>query len=110
MDIVNQEVTYKTSLIPWTLIRLSLFTTLYVPFSDWAINAESIGKYDLGLSILFVFTHILALYGSVVVAFTSLILAVFYNVKNLKGDEVLLYSFFISICPISYIIIMGFIK
>mgnify|MGYP006872610062 CR=1 FL=1 len=109
MEIVNQKAKYKPGFIPWLAIRASIFITLYVPFSDWAINADSLGKYDLGLSIFFAFTFTVALYGSIVFSFVALILSIVYNVSNKKGDDLLLYAFFISISPIPYIILLDLI-
>ena len=76
MEIVNHGIKFKPGFIPWLVIRISILITLYVPFSKWAINAETFGKYDLGWSIYFAFIFIIALYGTIAVAFVALILVI----------------------------------
>ena len=110
MEILNNNVVNKPRIFPWYIIRASILITLYVPFSHWAINAEALGKYDLGWSIVFGFTHVIAFVGSIAMAFMSLMLSIFYNVNNKKGDDTLLYAFFISIAPVTYVIITGIIN
>ena len=110
MEVVKQGFSFKPSFIPRLVIRVSILITLYIPFSYWALNADILGKYDLGWAIYFGFTLFFALYGSAAIAFVSLILAVIYHVIDKKGDELFLYAFFISIAPIVYLIFHDYIK
>jgi hypothetical protein len=47
----------RTALIaPWVLLLAAIIFSIYVPFSYWATNAESFGKYDMGLALFFSFS------------------------------------------------------
>ena len=88
-----------------SVLRVSIFVSLCIPFSFWAVNAKYIGKYDLGLAIVFSGISYLTIITSLIIALFALITAVIYKITNKGGWKNLFYAFLISfISPIAWII------
>ena len=100
--------TNSKNIIPWLLFGTAVAFSLYTPFSHWAINAEFLGKYDMGLAIFFSFTFPIAIYISSAIAVTSGLLAVFYRSLNKRGRNILLFTAVIGILPLVYILGLDF--
>lgn len=88
-----------------SVLIVSIFVALCIPFSFWAVNAKYIGKYDLGLAILFSGISYLSIITSLVIAIFSLIVTLIYKFNNKNGWRNLLYAFLISlISPIAWVV------
>lgn len=97
---------YSKNIVPWLLFTSAAAFCLYAPFSLWAVNAEFLGKQDMGLAIFFSFTFPMAIYVSCAIALVSIILAPFYRKSNKRGSNILLFSTFVGILPLAYIIVL----
>lgn len=89
--------------LPWLLFGLATINSLFVPFSRWAINAELIGKYNMGAALFFSFSFSIALYTSIGIAGLSLVMAALYKSTNKRGCVILLVAASIGVLPIVYI-------
>ena len=89
---------------PWLLLILSTIISLFVPFSHWAINAELIGKYNMGAALFFSFSFPIALYVSMGISFVSLIMAALHRSIDGKVCKIYLFAASIGLLPIVYIL------
>ena len=85
---------------PWLIFITAVVFAVCVLFSNWAINSEYFGKYDMGMAILFAFTHAYALYASMLLALLALILSAVYKIARQKGSRILLLSFIVGLLPV----------
>ena len=91
--------------IPWLLFSLATINSLFVAFSHWAINADLIGKHNLGAALFFSFSFPLALYISIGILVVSLVMAVLYRNIDKKGCKILLFAASIGFSPMAYILV-----
>lgn len=97
---------FPKTLIPWLLFSTAVALCLYAPFSQWAINAEFLGKHNTGLALFFAFTFPMAIYASLPLAVLSIVLAVFYRKCNKRGSNILLLSAFVGVLSLAYILLL----
>jgi F0F1-type ATP synthase membrane subunit a len=62
---------FPKNTIPWLLFSCAAALCLYIPFSNRAINAGSLGKHNMGLAQFFSVTFSMAVYASLAVAVIS---------------------------------------
>jgi hypothetical protein len=89
-------------IIPHLFLASSIFLTCFIPFSYWAINADSIGKTDLGWSIFFGFSAVFATYASLVITALSLVLVFVYKRLKVLQYKIFIYSFLIGLAPVVF--------
>lgn len=88
-----------------SVLLVSIIVALCIPFSFWAVNAKYIGKYDLGLAILFSGISYLSIITSLIIAAFSLIATVIYKFSNKNSWKYLFYAFLISLfSPILWVV------
>jgi hypothetical protein len=88
-----------------SVLVVSIIVALSIPFSFWAVNAKYIGKYDLGLAIVFSGISYLSIITSLIIAAFSLIATFIYKFSNTEGWKNLFYAFLISLfSPILWVI------
>jgi Na+/phosphate symporter len=90
--------------IPWLFLCLAGISALFVPFSHWAINAEVIGKNNMGAALFFSFSFPMAVYVSVGISVVSLVMAALYKSNDKKGSKILLLAALTGCLPIVYIL------
>ncbi|HYQ70444.1 MAG TPA: hypothetical protein VET88_00800 [Gammaproteobacteria bacterium] len=98
------------NIFPWFLLAGSLALCLYTPLSLWAINAESLGKYNLGIALFFSFTLPLAIYIAGAITIISGTLAVFYSRANRRGRHILLSATVTGVLPFLYLWVLDAIS
>ncbi len=74
--------------IPWIFLFLACIIAIYVPFSHWAVNAELIGKHNMGAALFFSFSYPMAIYSSVGISVASLVMAALYKSIDKKGSRI----------------------
>lgn len=80
-----------------SVLFVSIIVALSIPFSFWAGDAKYIGKYDLGLAILFSGIFYLSMVTSLIIAGFSFFAAVIYKFSNKSSWKYLFYAFLISL-------------
>ena len=95
--------TRPATIIPWLLLVSAIALCLYTPFSLWAINAETFGKYNIGVALFFSFTLPLAIYTAGAITVISGALAVIYSRANRRGRPVLLSAAVTGVLPYLYV-------
>jgi len=95
--------TRPENILPWLLFCAAAALSVYALFSEWAINAELLGRYDMGLAIFFSVTFPLAIYTSCAIAVVAVVLVPFYRKSSRRGSNILLCSAVAGISPLVYI-------
>jgi len=90
--------------IPWLFLFLACIIAIYVPFSHWAVNAELIGKHNMGAALFFSFSFSLSIYSSVGLSVVSLGMAALYKSIDKKGSRIFLFAVLAGLLPIVYIL------
>ena len=92
------------------VLIVSIIVALCIPFSFWAVNAKYIGKYDLGLAVLFSGVSYLSIITSLIIAAFSLIATLIYKFTNKDGWKNLFYAFLISfVSPIAWVVWLDYV-
>lgn len=92
------------------VLIVSIIVALCIPFSFWAVNAKYIGKYDLGLAVLFSGVSYLSIITSLIIAAFSLIATLIYKFTNKDGWKNLFYAFLISFfSPIAWVVWLDYV-
>lgn len=105
---MDQLINRFVTIIPKLFLTVAIIFCLYVPFSHWAINAELLGRHDMGLALFFSFSFPAAIYISCFISVMSLLMALFYRKRNNKSYKIVLFSAIVSILPIMYLLALDF--
>lgn len=79
-----------------------------VPFSDWAVNAELLGKHNMGLALFFSFMFPFAIYSSLAGSVISILLALVYKIRNYEDVKLLILSSFAGLLPLVYLFVLDY--
>jgi len=75
VDVVTPRTQRVLVVLSWVLAGVAAAMAAYGLFALWAVNAESLGKYDMGLSLFFAMTGAVTLMGCFYLAPVSAALA-----------------------------------
>lgn len=80
-----------------SVLLVSTIVAVSIPFSIWAVNAESIGQHDLGLALLFSVLTSYSIITALIISAFSLIATFIYKLFYADSWKYLFYSFLISL-------------
>jgi len=103
MGRIRQYSANAAAIFPRVILGLATLISLAFPFSYWAVNAEHLGKHNMGIALFFSFACPIAFYVSMGTALASLVLAGIYRVRNRPGSRTLFMAFCICLLPLLFI-------
>lgn len=92
-------------IFPWLIFIVSFLSAIFIPYSHWAVNAENLGKTDIGLALFFAFSGAYVTYISLGTTAISLFFVFVYTFLKNEQYKVFVLSFLIGLIPILYLLL-----
>jgi len=97
-----------SSWLPRVALCCAVVLSVYAPFSHWAINAEGLGKRDMGLALLFALSFPVAVYASLGIALLSLLMGAVCKASRRQGGGVWLLACLAGLLPLVFLTWLDF--
>lgn len=87
-------------MLPWVVLAVAVAVAAFALFSRWAVNAETFGKHDLGLSLFFSFASAWAAIACVGLVPLALVAAVAARVARAPWPSAYLLAAALGAVPL----------